>query len=132
MLGGNDSIYDPRRVGGQIGALETAPKLGDDAVVGDLRPIGERVADSDELVQLDTRVGIEHHLKVARVAAVRAVHQPDPGVRRVVFVLIHRPLAIRVGDDPAIVVAHAASSSRLCCMAASRTARSASRESPSR
>ena len=116
MLGGNDTIDYPGRVGGQVGALETAAQLCDDPVVGDLRPVGEFVADGDELVQLDARVGVEDYLEVARIAAVRAVDQPDPGVRHGVSVL----------------VAQAASSSRLCCMTDSRTARKASRESPSR
>ena len=124
MLCGNDAIDDPGRVGGQVGAFEAAAQFGDDPVVGDFRPVWEFVADRDQLVQLHVRVRVENHLKVARIAAVRAVHQPDPGVRHGAPVLLRNRLAI--------LVAHAASSSRLCCMTASRTARSASRESPSR
>ena len=124
MLGGHDAIDDPGGVGGQVGAFEAAAQLGDDPVVRDLRPVGELVADGDQLVQLDVRVRVEDHLEVARTAAVRAVHQPDPGVRNGASVLVY--------DRPAVLVVHVASSSRLCCMTASRTARSASRESPNR
>ena len=65
MLGGHDAIDDAARVGGQVGTFERAAQLGDDPVVGDSCPVGELVADRDQLVQLDVRAGIEHHLKLA-------------------------------------------------------------------
>ena len=124
VLGRQDAIDDPGRVGGQLGAFEAAAQLGDDPVVRDLRPVGQFVAHRDQLVQLHVRAGIEHHLELARIAAVRAVHQPDPRVR-------HRAVVVASGHL-ALLVVHAASSSRFSCMTASRTARRASRESPSR
>ena len=117
MLGGHRAIHHAGRVGGQVRPLEAAPQLGDDPVVGDARPVRQLGAHGGQLVQLDGGARIEHHAELARVASRRAVDEPDPGARR---------------GPPTAMVAHAAPSSRLRCMTASRTARSASRGSPSR
>ena len=112
VLRGQGAVDHAAGVGGEIGPLEPRAELGHDAVVRHPRAAGELGVDRDQLVELDQRRRLQHDVERAGVALDGAVDEPDaPGV---------------------VTVAHAARPSRLCCSTDSRTARSASRESPCR
>ncbi len=66
---------DSMSIGGKLRPFDRPRSLHDDAVVKELRPIGERARGHDQLIQLRDRALEEHHMKAAGVRRHRAVYQ---------------------------------------------------------